>query len=66
MRPSRKEIEKVLREAEAKNSLRQNVLSQIYNAEARVVFKGRRRGITDTLRRITLHALKEKVETSEN
>ena len=62
MRPSRKEIEKVLREAEAINNLRPNVLSEIYNAEARVVFKGRRRGITSALRRIVLHVAKEDVE----
>ena len=62
MRPSRKEIEKVLREAEAINNLRPNVLSEIYNAEARVVFKGRRRGITVALRRIVLHGSKKEAE----
>ncbi|RLI44265.1 hypothetical protein DRO69_07755 [Candidatus Bathyarchaeota archaeon] len=66
MRPSRKEIEKVLREAEITYNLRENVLSEIYNAEARVVFKGRRRGITSTLRRIIINATKEEEKTNEN
>jgi hypothetical protein len=66
MRPSRKEIEKVLREAERTFNLRENVLSEIYNAEARVVFKGRRRGITGTLRRIIINAIKKEGKNSEN
>ena len=66
MRPSRKEIEKVLTEAEAIRGLRKNVLSEIYNQEARVVFMIRRHGIKGKLRRIILHATKEEVENTEN
>lgn len=66
MRPSKQEIEKMLREAEAVCNLKENVLSEIYNAEARVVFMGRRRGITGTLRRIILDARKKEVEKGEN
>ena len=66
MRPSRKEIEKVLREAERIYNLKENVLSEIYNAEARVVFKGRRRGITGILRRIIINATKEEEKNNED
>ena len=66
MRPSKQEIQNILREAETLCNLRENVLSEVYNAEARVVFMGRRRGITGSLRRIIRDAIKKEVEKREN
>lgn len=57
--PSEQHIMKILREAEAKYNLREGVLSEIYNAEARVVHKGKRRNIRVDLRDILLTTLKE-------
>jgi len=54
-----KHIRKILREAEAEFNLREGVLSEIYNAEARVVHKGKRRNIRVDLRNILLTAFKE-------
>ena len=62
MRPSKQEINKILREAEAVCGLKETVLSEIYDAEARVVFMGRRRGITGTLRMIVIEAVKKEGE----
>jgi len=55
---SEQHIKKVLREAEAKFNLREGVLTEIYNAEARVVHKGKRRNIRVDLRNILLTARK--------
>lgn len=56
---SNQHIRKILRAAEAEFNLREGVLSEIYNAEARVVHKGKRRNIRVDLRNILLTALKE-------
>jgi len=56
---SEQHIKKVLRTAEAKFNLREGVLTEIYNAEARVVHKGKRRNIRVDLRNILITALKE-------
>jgi hypothetical protein len=56
---SEQHIKKILREAETKFNLREGVLTEIYNAEARVVHKGKRRNIRVDLRNILLEALKE-------
>ena len=56
---SEKHIKKVLREAETEFNLREGILYNIYNAEARVVHKGKRRNIRVDLRNILLTAFKE-------
>lgn len=59
MRPSKKNIQEILSQAEDKYGLRENVLIEIYDAESQVVFMGRRRGINDKLRRIIKNAALE-------
>jgi len=59
MRPSKKHIQEILSQAEDKHGLRKNVLIEIYDAESQVVFMGRRRGISDKLRRIIENAALE-------
>lgn len=52
MRIAKKTIENVLSKAENEFELNKGILLSIYEAEARVVFLGLRRGITKDLRRI--------------
>ena len=52
-------IKRILREAETEFNLREGILYDIYNAEARVVHKGKRRNIRVDLRNILLTAFKE-------
>lgn len=59
MRVAIQEIEKIFREIEASHDIKKGVLSEIYRAEARVVFLGKRRNIQPDLRNIVLNALKE-------
>jgi len=56
MRVARKTIEDVLAKAEITHGLKKGVLLKIYDAEARVVFLGIRRGISKDLRRIIQNA----------
>ena len=60
MRVARQTIKNILKEAESKFNLPEDVLIKIYDAEARVVFLGLRRGITNDLRRIIRVASEEK------
>ena len=60
MRLAQKTIEIALEKAEIEHGLKKGVLSEIYNAEARVVFLGLRRGITKDLRRIIQTAVEVK------
>lgn len=57
---SERHIKKILSEAESKFNLREGVLTEIYDAEARVVHKGKRRNIRVDLRNILVKALQEK------
>lgn len=59
VRPSKKYIKQILAETERTFNLRKEVLQEIYDAEAQVVFMGRRRGITDKLRKIIKDAAKD-------
>ena len=59
MRVAIQEIEKIFHEIEQKHKLKKDTLSEIYKAEARVVFLGRRRNIQPDLRRIVLNASTE-------
>lgn len=54
------ELEKLFREIEAKHRLKPGTLIEIYKAESRVVFLGKRRNIIPELRRIAVNALEEK------
>ena len=56
-------MKSVLKEAEIKHNLRSEVLVEIYEAESRVVFMGRRRGINKDLRKIIQNALR--IETKD-
>ena len=56
MRVAKKTIEDVLAKAELKYDLKKGILLKIYDAEARVVFLGLRRGISKDLRRIIQNA----------
>ncbi len=53
------EIEKIFREIEATRNIKEGTLSEIYKAEGRVVFLGKRRNIQPDLRKIVLNALEE-------
>jgi len=59
MRIAIQEIEKIFLEIETSHKIKKGTLSQIYRAEARVVFLGRRRNIQPDLRKIVLNALEE-------
>jgi hypothetical protein len=59
MRIAKKTIDSVLSKAEIEFELEPGLLSSIYEAEARVVFLGLRRGITKDLRRIIQDAVGE-------
>jgi len=65
MRKMRREIEEILRKMEDKHNLNKNVLSQIYDEEANVVFMGKRRNILKRVRRIAIQARRRKSETAE-
>ena len=57
MRIAKKTIENVLAKAENEFELNKGILLSIYEAEARVVFLGLRRGITKDLRRIIQYSV---------
>lgn len=59
MRASKKEIIRVLNQAEVEKNLGKDILVKIYEAEARVVFMRRRSSILKELRSIVVRA-KEK------
>jgi len=59
MRIAIQEIEKIFREIEGNHKIKKGTLSEIYRAEARVVFLGKRRNIQPDLRKIVLNALEE-------
>lgn len=59
MRIAIQEIEKIFREIEALHKIKKGTLSEIYKAEARVVFLGKRRNIQPDLRQIVSNALEE-------
>jgi len=59
MRLAMKELEKLFGEIENSRNIKAGTLSEIYKAEGRVVFLGKRRNIISDLRRIVLNALKE-------
>ncbi len=50
------ELEKLFREIEKNHNIKLGTLSEIYNAEARVVFLGKRRNIITDLRPIVTNA----------
>ena len=56
---SKQHIKRILGEAESEFNLREGILTDIYNAEARVVHKGKRRNIRVDLRNILLTGFKE-------
>jgi len=58
VRPSKEEIEKILRKTELKHDIKEGILSEIYIAEAKVVFLGKRRNIINALRKIVQNSLK--------
>lgn len=58
MRASKEEIEKIFRKTELEHNIREGILSEIYSAEARVVFLGKRRNIINSLRKIVQNSLK--------
>ena len=60
MRVAILEIEKLFAEIEQSLGIRKGTLSEVYKAEARVVFLGRRRNIIPDIRKIVLNALEEK------
>lgn len=59
MRPSKEEVERIFRETESKYNIKEGILSQIYIAESKVVFLGKRRNIITALRKIVQNALKD-------
>lgn len=56
MRASKKEIIRVLNQAEVEKNLGKDILVKIYEAEARVVFMRRRSSILKELRSIVVRA----------
>jgi hypothetical protein len=59
MRVAIREIEKLFGEIEQAHGIKKGILSEIYKAEARVVFLGRRRNILPDIRKIVQEALQE-------
>ena len=51
------EMEKIFREIEKNRGIKERTLSEIYKAEARVVFMGKRRNIQPLLRKLVLDSL---------
>lgn len=60
MRVTMLEMEKIFREIEANRKIKEGTLSEIYKAEARVVFMGKRRNIQPFLRKLVLATLEER------
>lgn len=56
MRASKREIERILNQAEIEKNLEKDVLARIYEAEARVVYMRRRGSILKDLRNIIVEA----------
>jgi len=54
------QLESLFKETEVKHHLKPGTLLEIYKAEVRVVFLGKRRNIIPDLRRIAINALEEK------
>lgn len=53
------ELENLFKEIEARRHIKAGTLMEIYKAEGRVVFLGKRRNIIPDLRKIVLNALSE-------
>jgi hypothetical protein len=60
MRLAMQELEKLFREIENSRNIKPGTLLEIYKAEGRVVFMGKRRNIISDLRKIVLSALETK------
>lgn len=60
MKLTMQELEKLFKEIETKRHIKPRTLMEIYKAEGRVVFLGKRRNIIPDLRQIALNALEEK------
>jgi hypothetical protein len=60
MRLAMQELEKLFKEIETNHHIRAGTLMEIYKAEGRVVFLGKRRNIIPDLRKIALNVLEEK------
>jgi hypothetical protein len=59
MKASKREIKRVLNKAEVEKNLGRDVLVEIYDAEARVVFMRRRGSILKELRSVIVRAANE-------
>jgi hypothetical protein len=60
MKLAMQQLGRLFEEIEVKHHLKPGTLLEIYKAEGRVVFLGKRRNIIPDLRRIALNALEEK------